>query len=104
MKKNIRKSGHVKFTIKHDDLDWTTNSKAYDFGTNTERGVSLKVIKHPYGMLQFDITGPLGEDFELNIPIPANCPTVLPAAVSWGRNRLSVYLNNVIVGEVQLVD
>jgi len=93
----LNKRGSAAVLITHEDEDWMTNDSRYAFGPYEEDEISVSAIKQPDKTLDIAISGPFGEIFTFEPPLPDIDEKNLPVAITWENKKVKLYLAGQLV-------
>ena len=89
----IEQEGTISFRIRHEDKDWATNSKPYEFPLVQTGPISAMVVKHPTKRIEIRICGALGAELVFDGTIPAVKEEGLTVTVSWSPKEVRLYFD-----------
>jgi len=98
----IEDEGSLSFRIRHQDKDWSTNNKPYDFPAVEQGPIRAHVVKHPTRKIEIRVAGPLGAELVFDGMLPPVPDDGLTIAVTWSANRVQLFLNGRPFKQVQL--
>ena len=94
----IEQQGSLSFRIRHQDPDWSTNDKRYEFPPFRVEGITAWAVKKPEKVIEFHVNGP----FNAELVFDGKCPPVgsegLHVVVTWSRQEVKLYLNGKPIG------
>lgn len=90
--------GSIASWINHKDNDWASNNKSYSFPPKSIRSITLMVSKTPNKLLNFNLVGPLDNEFNFATPIPELIPKKgVFFVITWDTSKVSLYINNQLI-------
>jgi hypothetical protein len=93
--------GCIAAWINHKDNDWATNNKLYSFAPISIRSITLMVSKTPNKLLNFNLVGPLNNEFNFTAPVPERLPKRgVFFVITWGTSKVSLYINNQLIKDI----
>jgi hypothetical protein len=100
----IEQEGSLSFRVKHEDKDWATNRKPYDFPPIQAGPVRAHFVKHPTGKIEIRVAGPLGVELMFAGTIPPVREEGLTVSVTWSAQQVRLFLDGRPFKTVQLSD
>ena len=89
----IEQEGSISFRVKHQDKDWATNDRPYDFPPVQAGPIKAQVVKHPTRKIEIRVEGPLGAELVFEGVIPPVREEGLTVAVTWSAQQVRLYLD-----------
>ncbi len=89
--------GTIAFFLQHNDADWATNAKRYDFPLFDDGGITIQVVKDYDRTLEIQVHGPLGQSFRFIHLVPPPTDQGVHLAITWKRPQVWMYLNGELV-------
>lgn len=89
----IEQEGSLAFRVRHDDKDWATNDKPYDFPPMQTGPIKAHVVKHPTRKIEIRIEGPLGAELVFEGKLPPVREEGLNIAVTWSAQQIRLFLD-----------
>ena len=89
----IEQEGSITFRIRHEDKDWATNDRPYDFPPVQAGPIKAHVVKHPTRKIEIRVEGPLGAELVFEGTIPPVREEGLNVAVTWSAQQIRLYLD-----------
>ena len=100
----IEQEGSLSFRVKHEDKDWATNDKPYDFPPVQAGSIRAQVVKHPTRKIEIRIAGPLGAELVFEGTLPPVQPDGLSIAVTWSAETIRLFLDGRPFKSVRVAD
>ena len=94
----IEQQGSLAFRVKHEDKDWSTNNKRYQFPAFRVEGISAWVVKKPDKVIEFHVNGPFNSELVFDGKCPPVGPEGLHVMISWSPQEVKLYLNGKPIG------
>jgi len=89
----IEQEGTISFRVRHDDRDWATNDKPYDFPPVQAGPIRAQVVKHPTRKIEIRVSGPLGAELVFEGTLPPVREEGLSVAVTWSAQQVRLFLD-----------
>ena len=89
----IEQEGSISFRVRHEDKDWATNDKPYDFPPVQAGPIRAQVVKHPTRKIEIRIEGPLGAELVFEGMLPPVREEGLNVAVTWSAQQVRLFLD-----------
>jgi len=89
----IEQEGSISFRVRHEDKDWATNDRPYDFPPVQAGPIRAQVVKHPTRKIEIRVEGPLGAELVFEGMLPPVRPEGLNIAVTWSAQQVRLYLD-----------
>ena len=100
----IEQEGSLSFRVKHEDKDWATNAKPYEFPPVQAGPIRATVVKHPTHKIEIRVAGPLGAELVFEGMLPPVREEGLTIAVTWNAEKVALFLDGRPFKTVQLSD
>lgn len=100
----IEQEGSLSFRLRHEDKDWATNAKPYDFPPVQAGPIRATVVKHPTRKIEIRVAGPLGAELVFEGTLPPVREEGLSVAVTWSAEKVQLFLDGRPFKTVQLSD
>ena len=94
----IEQQGSLAFRVKHEDPDWSTNDKRYQFPAFRVEGITAWVVKKPDRLIEFHVNGPFNSELVFDGKCPPVGPEGLHVVITWGPQEVKLYLNGRQIG------
>ena len=89
----IEQEGTISFRVRHDDRDWATNDKPYDFPPVQAGPIRAQVVKHPTRKIEIRVSGPLGAELVFEGTLSPVREEGLSVAVTWSAQQVRLFLD-----------
>ena len=100
----IEQEGTISFRVRHEDPDWATNDKPYDFPPVQAGPIRAQVVKHPTRKIEIRVAGPLGAELVFEGKIPPVREEGLNVAVTWSAEQVRLFLDGRPFKTVRMTD
>jgi hypothetical protein len=100
----IEHEGSLSFRVRHQDKDWATNNKPYEFPPVQAGKIRATFVKHPTHKIEIRVAGPLGVELVFEGMIPPVQPDGLTVAVTWTAQEVKLYLDGKTFKTVAMSD
>ena len=97
----IEQEGSISFRVRHQDADWATNSKPYEFPPLEAGKISALVVKHPTRRIEIRLVGALGSEMVFDGMLPPVRPEGLSVTITWSPKEVRLYLDGRLFKAVQ---
>ena len=89
----IEQEGSISFRVRHQDKDWASNDKPYDFPPVQAGPIRAHFVKHPTRKIEIRLAGPLGAELVFEGTIPPVREEGLTVAVTWSAQQVRLFLD-----------
>src|SRR5687767_6673866 len=89
----IEQEGTLSFRLRHEDKDWATNAKPYEFPPVQAGPVSAMVVKHPTRRIEIRLRGPLGVELVFDGSMPPVREEGLSVTVTWNPQEVKLFFD-----------
>ena len=89
----IEQEGTISFRVRHQDKDWATNDRPYDFPPVQAGPIRAHVVKHPTRKIEIRVAGPLGAELVFEGKLPTVRDDGLTIAVTWNAQQVRLFLD-----------
>ena len=96
----IEQEGSLSFRVRHEDKDWATNSKPYEFPELQSGSIWAQVVKHPTRRIEIRLRGPLGAELVFDGILPPVREDGLSVTVTWSRRQVRLYFDGRLIKSV----
>ncbi len=100
----IEQEGSISFRVRHEDKDWATNDRPYDFPPVQAGPIRAHVVKHPTRKIEIRIAGPLGAELVFEGMLPPVREEGLNIAVTWSAQQVRLFFDGRPFKTVNLAD
>jgi hypothetical protein len=100
----IEDEGSISFRIRHQDKDWATNDKPYDFPPIQSGPIRAHVVKHPTHKIEIRVAGPLRSELVFEGKLPPVREEGLTVAVTWSAQTVRLFLDGQLSKTVNLAE
>jgi hypothetical protein len=100
----IEQEGTLSFRIRHQDPDWATNGKPYEFPPVEAGTISARVVKHPTGRIEIRLVGALGAEMVFDGTLPPVRPEGLTVTITWSPKEVRLFLDGRMFKSVQFTE
>ena len=96
----IEQEGSLSFRLRHEDKDWATNAKPYEFPELRSGPIWAQVVKHPTRRIEIRLRGPLGAELVFDGILPAVREEGLSVTVTWSPKQVRLFFDGRLIKAV----
>jgi hypothetical protein len=89
----IEQEGSLSFRLGHQDKDWATNAKPYEFPPLQSGPITVQVYKHPTKRIEIRVRGPLNAELVFDGTLPPVREDGLNIAITWNPKQVRLYFD-----------
>ena len=96
----IEQEGSLSFRVRHQDKDWATNSKPYEFPEMRSGPIWAQVVKHPTRRIEIRLRGPLNAELVFDGMLREVREEGLNIMVTWSRQQVRLFFDGRLIKSV----
>jgi hypothetical protein len=98
----IEDEGSLSFRVRHQDKDWATNSKPYEFPEMRSGPIWAQVVKHPTRRIEIRLRGPLNAELVFDGMLRDVREEGLNITVTWSRKQVRLFFDGRLIKSADL--